>query len=671
MPAAVAKVTTVEGVSVGLQERSTELLNHKTIEVPFNATGNPIVSSSSVYAIYWDPRDLYHGDWQHLINGFLRNMGNASGALNSVFAADTQYTDAAGKHAAQAASLKGSYTDTVAYPTAGCADPSPLVEGDAVTCLTDAQVRAELQRFIAAHSLPKGMSTIYYVLTPPGVTTCLDATATSCSDYSRLPESEKESYANSFCSYHSDIEPGPGEQGTPETILYAMVPWTAGGLGDGHLAEGNRTPAYDCQAGGWEPVAESPPEKQEAKPTQQEPNQIGLGPDGYYDTGLADLIVNQIATEQQNVVTDPLLNAWHDEGGGEVTDECRDYFAPSLGGTSAAQSHTEAGTLANQALGEGHYYLNDTFNFADGMLPYPSVTPCVNGVLLVPSFTAPNTVNAGEVAGFDGMESDVTLNGGVALKEGKATPTYAVYEWSFGDGTTVTGFAPGAAIAGSSSSPCEEPWLAPCAASAFHSYAYGGTYDVTLKITDTGGHVSSLTQRINVVGPPPPPPSGPSSSTVTSGGTGTKSGSTSTTSSTSASTSKPPLPRPVATAIVTTGSLTEALHRGLPVRYSVNQQVAGHFEVLLPSSLAKRLHIKGRTASGLAAGTPPQTVIAYALLVTMHKAHGTLRIEIPQPANSRLGHLHEVTLTLRLVVRNASRSKPKLTLLQTVVKLRR
>ena len=36
------------------------------------------------------------------------------------------------------------------------------------------------------------------------------------------------------------------------------------------------------------------------------------GPDGSPDTGLADLIVSQIGVQQQNIVTDPLLNAWQD-----------------------------------------------------------------------------------------------------------------------------------------------------------------------------------------------------------------------------------------------------------------------------------------------------------------------------------------------------------------------
>lgn len=697
-PSAFAEVVEAEGVTVGMQGRSTKLFTGEPAPAEFaNEAGAPVVSDSGVYAVYWDPGDRYHGDWQKVIDGFLHNMGAASGALSSVFAVDTQYTDAAGAHAARQATFEGAYTDTSAYPAAGCTDPSPLHEADAVTCLSDAQLRTQLASFVSTHGLPKGMGTIYYLLTPPGVTVCLGSGGAGghCSDYEGAASEVNSSYATSFCSYHSYI--GGGEPGGPGTILYAAMPWTAGGLGDYHLLEEDRTPAADCQAGGW---AESV-EEQESPAVQQEPNQAGRGPDGSYDTGLADLIVGQIAAEQQSIDTDPLLNGWHSPSGREVTDECRDFFAPNLGGTAGAQAHTEAGTLSNQQLGEGVYFLNDAFDLAAAQLPYPAV-PCLHGVSLSPSFTAPGVVSSGELVGFNGMESDVTLNSGTTYVSGKAQTTYPIYEWSFGDGTSVRGYAPGAPPANSpSTSPCELPWVQPCAASAFHSYVYGGAYTVTLKVTDTGGDTASVSQQIKVDGPAPPAPAPPPSSspgsgsasgsspssgstsggTETSGGASSKSGTSTKSKTKGKSTGKSgksgkaksgkPLPRPVATALVITRSLPKAMHEGLLVRYSVNQQVAGKFEVLMRRHLARRMHIQGPAAKGLPRGAKRQIVIARHLLVTMRQAHGELRITFPPKTRRKLRRLHHLTLTLRLAVRNASRDKPKATLVQTVVKLTR
>ncbi len=68
--------------------------------------------------------------------------------------------------------------------------------------------------------------------------------------------------------------------------------------------------------------------------------------------------------------------------------------------------------------------------------------------------------------------------------------------------------APGAPLVNSPGvSPCgAAQWEAPCAASAYHSYKYGGTYEVTLTVTDVGGNTASVKEPITVVGPPEPKP---------------------------------------------------------------------------------------------------------------------------------------------------------------------
>jgi hypothetical protein len=741
---AAAEVTTVGGVEVGVQPRSTNLYEAGLYETPSGAAGGrriegaefkdeegrPVVSSPKVYAIYWDPEDLYHGNWQELVNDFFANMSNASGSLASnVFAVDSQYTDAEGKHAGEHTTFAGAYTDTHEYPAAGCVDPEALLIG-AVTCVSAEQLEAELQRFIASHSLPTGMSTIYYLLTPPGVTDCL--AEGHCSDYTGAAKAGNASYEDSFCSYHAAINPSGAPEGNHETVLYAAIPWTAGGKGDFDLDP--QSYAYECQDGGWEPGVEgakagTAAESYEPEPIEQEPNQEGRGPDGSYDGGLADLIVGQIANEQQNIVTDPLLDGWHGEGGEEVTDLCRDFFAPALGGSSGVETAeekaarkleeseltkkllegttsptpqeveeaeaeaealatkkphhgeegTEAGTLYDEELAGGEYYLNNAFNLAALELPYPGV-PCLKGVGLEPSFTAPANVNAGEIVGFDGMESDITLDAGTAYVEGKATAVYPVFEWNFGDGTTVKGSAPGAPSRNSpEASPCEGHWPSPCAASAFHTYAYGGTYEVTLTVTDVGGNSASVTEPIVVAGvaapapapapeggsnavPAPAAPTAPQevgSGSKGSGKGGSKPGKTEKT-----------LSSPTLTALVVTKS-TKALGNGLKVRYSVNEQAAGRFEVLVPAKLAKRLKLAGSKATGLPSGSKPETVIAHALLVTTRSARRTIAIEIPKRSAQSLTKLHTLTLTLRVSARDASTSDPQVSTLQTVATLHR
>jgi hypothetical protein len=755
-----AFVTTVEGTNVGLQPRSTtvfdgELRFDPTVEPEVmpspemfaNESGNSIVSASKVYAIYWDPTDHYHGDWQHVIDGFLQSMGAASGTLGNVFAVDAQYTDKANQHALYKSTFQGAYTDTDAYPSSGCKDPHPLNPLDLIgpevgknargeseyapICLTDQQVRKELETFISEHSLQKGMETVFYLLTPPAVTVCLDDGGNSghCSDFLGTvaeaeanekakreaeetkkvfvePESFK-SYKDSFCSYHSAIDTS-NSSGGENTILYGMIPWTAGGLGDRQLIPIDELTAYECQDGGYDPSSK-PAEKHEKKkeknakeieenehktleqrheieeaeklegPHPQEPNQVKCGsPDGGCDTGLADLIVNQIAVEQQNIVTNPLLNAWQDPKGNEATDECRDVFAPVSGGNVGAQEEADAGTLFNEAIAGSDYYLNDAFDLAALKLPYPGV-PCLGGVSLLPQFTAPNPVNVNEIVGFDGMESDISLNADTVFSaNGEPHTGYATYTWNFGDGSApVTGYAPGAPLTNSPGvSPCGAPqWEEPCAASAYHSYKYGGTYEVTLTVTDVGENVARVKEPITVVGPPEPTPEpiptpapvpAPTPSATTpsgSGSAGSSGGSGGTT--TPPTTSTPP---PVLGASVTSKSLKKALSGGLPVRYTTNEQVAGNIEVLLESSTAKRLGITGATATGLPAGTPRSIVVGTAVLVTTKAGQGTIRVKFSSRAAARLKHVHKLKVTLRLFARNASRQSPQTTtMLSTIV----
>jgi hypothetical protein len=680
-----AVVTTVTGIKVGLQPRNGTQLKTPGEEPKTFAdeSGNVVLHGSSDYAIYWDPSKQLHHEWLVNLDGFFQALGEAG--LGAGFADLGQYRDRSNAITQFQALFKGAYSDTVKFPSPGCTDPKPLVKG-AVTCLTSAQLREQLQSFIATHGLPTGMSTVYYLLTPPGVTVCVDPAATSCSDYKLTAKEESEekresvSYKNSFCSYHDDINPGGTTTGDANTILYAAIPWTAGTAGL-PVSEYNpgalvyRT-AFDCQDGGFNPekheeheevapaltlaeeealTKDTPEQREEAEtvhrllgPHQEEPHQAGKGETGDYGSGLSDLLVNQIAEEQMNIVTDPLLSSWQDAKGNEVTDLCRNTFAATagptggaIGGSVKADLHTEAGTLSNVTLGTRSFYINNVFNQAEER--------CDGGVGLVARFTAPNPVNAGEIIGVDGMESTVSLIKGKAFgPTGPPTTTYATFSWNFGDGTPeVTGYAPGAPT-------CEAPWLSPCAASAFHSYQYGGVYHVTLRITDVAGNTTSVIHDVSVNGPLPPAPSSGSATSTPAVASNTVSGS----SSGSASAS---FPKPVAAAAVVSRSLRSVLRHGLVVRYSVSEQVAGHFEVLLSQPLARHLGISGALAVGLPAGTPPQVVIAKAIVVTTSAGRSTVTIQLSKRTATRLGRLHKVTLMVRLIVRNASSRTPATT----------
>src|SRR5204862_152124 len=71
------------------------------------------------------------------------------------------------------------------YPANGCvADPK---------CRTDAQLQAELSSYVKSHCLPQDLTHEYFILTPPGVEDCFEATGLECSAGSTNPV---------YCAYH-------------------------------------------------------------------------------------------------------------------------------------------------------------------------------------------------------------------------------------------------------------------------------------------------------------------------------------------------------------------------------------------------------------------------------------------------------------------------------------
>jgi hypothetical protein len=565
-----------------------------------------VVHSNASYAIYWDPEDK-GAAWQQLTAGFLEGAADESGpnTLTNVNAVATQYRETSGANAAYSSSFRGAYTDVDPFTGAeNCAvgvgaGPPPTF------CVSDEQIRTELEKYISANKLPVGLNPviggptpIYFVFTPPNVTVCLGnrGGTTHCSK-AGSPEEP-------FCSYHSFTAVSAA------TVLYAVIPATA---------------TTECQ---------------DNKTVLEEPNETP-----------ADIIINSVAAEQIAAVTNPKLNGWYGPIGEEVPDKCRYNFLPlqPVAGPAAAPKEF------NQMIFGVKYYLNDEFNQAALYAPYPG-NACINTVTMVPQFTGPTTVSTHEPVTFNSTESYIDLG-------------IASYHWEFGPGET-------AEVNCGERTPTNgsKPWQCNAnsgtgnpnpVASVVHTYAKSGTYEVKLRVIDDGGHSAVVTHSITVV------PTQQEEEEARANAkreaedkakrtaeenanhlTGEKAKSPAEEAAKKAAEGK--LVGPVATAGVQSRSLKAVLASGLVVRYSVNEQVAGHFEVLLAASVARRIGLHGPPATGLAQGTPPQIVIAKAILVTTKGGHSTLRIQLAKTTVKRLRRLGKVSLMLRLVLRNGA-----------------
>jgi serine protease len=258
-------------------------LHHKTLTTgiangtpPLTYHGGSVVHSSKVYAIFWKPSGTYIPvGYQSQIAQYFTDVAADSWKTSNVYASLTQYcqgvatgatgcTSASNDFSSYNVAWGGSFVDTAAYPTTGnCPNYTLGDSSNSTTCLSDAQIQAEVNKVVAAKKWATGMGTEFFVFTPPHVGQCQDQAGTACYD----PE-----FSNGYCAYHSNIG---------NTTLYAVQPWAD---------------LSGCQY----PTTNNP-----------YPNDDG-----------ADTTINVVSHEHAETISDPLGTAWWDSAGYENGDEC-------------------------------------------------------------------------------------------------------------------------------------------------------------------------------------------------------------------------------------------------------------------------------------------------------------------------------------------------------------
>jgi hypothetical protein len=251
--------------------------------------GGPVMSSNTNYAFYWAPpaSPAYPAEYQSGVNGFFEDLAHDSGGEQNVDSVAIQYTDGGGKAANYDSHFGGAILDTSPYPANGCKK--------AAICLTDAQIQTELSKYVVAHGLPRDLAHEYFVLTPPSVEDCFEATGLECSAGTT---------AGTYCAYHSSFASGTG------VIVYANDPYVTGIAG--------------CDSG----------EHPNNKPS-----------DG--------AIMGGLSHEHNESTTDPELNAWYGSNGEENGDKCRTFVEASEFGTPLGTAPD--GARYNQLI-NGHEY---------------------------------------------------------------------------------------------------------------------------------------------------------------------------------------------------------------------------------------------------------------------------------------------------------------------------
>jgi PKD repeat protein len=455
-------------------------------------SGGPIMPSNTNYAVYWAPTGspAYPAEYQSGVNKYFEDLAHDSGTSENVESVSAQYNDAPGQFASYDSHFGGALIDTDPYPSNGCTR--------AATCLTDAQLRAELVSYTNAHSLPKDLTHEYFLLTPPGIESCFEASGAECSAGTTNPV---------YCAYHGNIRLAGSAQ-----IIYASDAFVTGNLDcdDGNHPNG---PADGVLQGGLshehnESITDPEPNNAWADWSLEETGENG---DKCRNVGGAKEF-GTLLGEFNGAKYNQLINGdhyWYQQEWSNKGAECLQRLrfngaeAPigafSATAVSGNEVHFDA---AGSSAGAGFHY-SWQFNDFEGhheenteettalTINHTFPTPGVYRVALTvlapdgTSIGAANDVVVNDVlpiAAFSVATASPTVGQPVAFDGSTSNdPDGSIvdYEWNFGDGSAGSGNA------------------------ASHSYAGAGSYEVTLTVTDNLGASTSVTHSLGVGNPPP------------------------------------------------------------------------------------------------------------------------------------------------------------------------
>jgi hypothetical protein len=280
--------------------------------------GGPVLHANTAYVIYWQPPgaagvSAFPSGYQQAINDYFTRVAQdaAAAARTNVYAVATQYRDANGAAAAYGSSFSATAdtylaTDPLPAPDSNCSDPHYAA------CVTDAQIQHEIDAVATRNHWPRGVGSIFFLATPPGLGSCIVGDITTCFNG-----------GGGFCAYHGDFASASGE------TIYANVPDAA---------------VAGCQN---DPTAKT----------------------GYHpNPGTADATLSTLSHEHIETITDPegqapgTKGAWYNTGTGEeIADICAKDFGNQLGLTS----RSDPATSFNQQIAGKPYELQTVWSNAD------------------------------------------------------------------------------------------------------------------------------------------------------------------------------------------------------------------------------------------------------------------------------------------------------------------
>jgi hypothetical protein len=277
---------------------------------------------------------VFGNGYQGIVDRFVSDVAAASGSTSNVFSIATEYyQDVGGAKTPISYKIRAGtpVVATDAFPSNGCTPAHGYA-----ACLTDDQLRTELQKVLASHGLPSDLAHFYPVLFPPAVET---------------KDRDGTTSVQGFCGYHRAFGSGANQ------TVYANLPYEAGcdggqapngnAVADGvvstlshELTEAITDPltqvAWNDNAGNeiadmcgftyGRPLGSTDP----SNPGQTEYNQVINGDKYYLQREFSDLAYSKYGVDNGCVQSEALAGSQNGGGGGSGQG--------SSGSTSGAQS---------------------------------------------------------------------------------------------------------------------------------------------------------------------------------------------------------------------------------------------------------------------------------------------------------------------------------------------
>jgi hypothetical protein len=246
---------------------------------------------------------------------------------------------------------------------------------------------------VASHNIPTGLGTQIFLFTPQGVASCTKKSSLAGGGcYNPLQY-------DGYCAFHSRYGSGS------KAVLYAYMPYNAlPGCASGQSPNGNP----------------------------------------------ADAVLNNVAHEHMETMTDPLGTGWYDAAGREIADKCHQKFGKALGSTATGHY--------NQVInGHGYWIQTVWSNRAKACVQRNTFSHPVVSFTYSPSSPA--------------QGKKVTFKSSVK----QAGTSQWTYRWTFPDGGTSTAANP---------------------TRVFKSFIFGG--QVALVVADGKGNQTRFTRAITV-----------------------------------------------------------------------------------------------------------------------------------------------------------------------------